>query len=318
MPLGELFASLGVLMIDANLTGERKPLGYASWRLLVQYCSIPPFVFLVLTLLLLQESPHYLLSRGRVSELNRVLAVMAWMNGKPRLQTTFEDTAVTTQRTAEVDDSPWQEAAGGLFEGQYFRTTPCLFLANFTKDFSYFGLNYVFPQYFQDTAGTLSVGVEMVLISLLALPGVLLAIMLTRSQAVGHISSLSGTAGICGLSAIGLLDVFHQSWCSYLVKFFAMAVFIVVVVYTSEVFPTRIRNSAVGLCLSFGRLGSISSPVIFELLKQRTSSFSPWWFMLISLMLSLSLAATFVLKLETKWKVLDSGEKPHGTQYSSA
>jgi len=327
MPLGEFYASLGVFLIDKELEGTT-PLGVASWRTLVQWSSIPPLFFLVFSLAFLQESPHFLLSRGRYKELSETLDHMAWLNGM-HVHTAVAPRAVETAGGPkdEVGEEVFSflDAVYRLFSKRFMRTTLFLCLAQFTKDFGVFGLGYVFPQYFQETAGKLSVGSEMMVIALLALPGVVLAAALTKLHYVGHITSMSLTAALTGMSAFMLLDFIRCSVFAYFVKFFAMAYFIVVVVYTAEVFPTRIRNSAVGLCTGCGRLGSITSPLIFEILKSVTSSFSPWWLILLCLDAAVALGAPIFLTIETKGQKLadDEGDSkridaPEKTQYSTA
>lgn len=51
---------------------------------------------------------------------------------------------------------------------------------------------------------------------------------------------------------------------SLLGKMFVTAVMMMLYSYTSEVFPTAVRSSAVGLCSTFGRIGSTVAPLIAE------------------------------------------------------
>lgn len=313
MPLGEFYASVGVFLLDPQLEGTT-PLGVASWRTLVQWSCVPPLFFFLLSCAFLQESPHFLLSSGRTAELEATLERMAWLNGALDVPSSADPDhlflkSLYVQRPAMrrkpsivgVEEvTTWAGSVATLFDSSYVRTTGFLFLAHYTKDFAVFGLNYVFPQYFQQTAGRLSVGLEMMAISLLALPGVILATVLTRIDTIGHITSLSLTSSLVALMCFGLLDFLNIGACAYLVKFFAMAFFIVTVVYTAEVFPTKIRNTAVGLCTAMGRCGSIMSPLIFELLLKATGTFGPWWGMLMGLSFTVALLAPLLLELETK------------------
>jgi len=72
---------------------------------------------------------------------------------------------------------------------------------------------------------------------------------------------------ICGFAclAAGLVPNepnVYQVTCSLIGKFFATGNFDVIFSFTSELFPTASRSSAVGLCSTFGRIGSILSPII--------------------------------------------------------
>ena len=48
-------------------------------------------------------------------------------------------------------------------------------------------------------------------------------------------------------------------------KFGASAAFGIVFLYTAELFPTPLRNSAVGLCSTCARLGGICAPLVTDL-----------------------------------------------------
>lgn len=56
-------------------------------------------------------------------------------------------------------------------------------------------------------------------------------------------------------------DSHTASLCMYLLgKFGATAAFTIVYVITSELFPTNLRQSFMGTCSTFGRLGSMIAP----------------------------------------------------------
>ena len=57
----------------------------------------------------------------------------------------------------------------------------------------------------------------------------------------------------------------YQVLCSLIGKFFAAGNFDVVFSYTAELFPTSSRSSSIGLCSTFGRIGSMLSPIIANL-----------------------------------------------------
>ena len=52
-------------------------------------------------------------------------------------------------------------------------------------------------------------------------------------------------------------------------KFGASAAFAIVFVYTAELFPTPLRNSALGLCSTMARIGGIGAPIVAGALGQR-------------------------------------------------
>lgn len=49
-------------------------------------------------------------------------------------------------------------------------------------------------------------------------------------------------------------------------KFLISMTFAIAYLYTAELFPTKVRNLAVGMASTFARIGSISAPYIVDLL----------------------------------------------------
>ena len=73
---------------------------------------------------------------------------------------------------------------------------------------------------------------------------------------------------LCGISCIlaGVLDDLTIRLVFSLVgKFGSAAAFSIVFLYTAELFPTSMRNSAVGMCSTLARFGGILAPTIKEL-----------------------------------------------------
>ena len=61
-----------------------------------------------------------------------------------------------------------------------------------------------------------------------------------------------------GHLTLGALQVFL----SLAGKFFASACFAIVYVYTAELYPTSIRNTAIGSCSSIARMGGVTALVL--------------------------------------------------------
>lgn len=320
MTIGELWASLGVLFIDPTLGNENE-----AWRNLCRWSAIPPFCFLLFSIPFLFESPLLLARQGRQEELRHVLTKMAFFNRMPDRPFMPEgDTPLAAPVEAQLSVLPpppptfsWWASANKIFTGRYAVTSTVLFVAAFAKDFSYFGLNYVFPQYFQALTAQhpswdLSTGDEMVICSLVAMPGVALAVAITQSKSISNINFLTGVAFAAGLGACGLLrglpGMLHNiSAC--VVKLLTLCYFIADIVYTTEVFPTSFRTTAVGICISFGRLGSISSPIVFQL-TEVYGGFNPFWIIIICLMWFVAVCGRLFLTIETKGQTLADDSLP--------
>mmetsp|Transcript_70137 Transcript_70137/g.176715 ORF Transcript_70137/g.176715 Transcript_70137/m.176715 type:complete len:500 (-) Transcript_70137:127-1626(-) len=316
MPLGETYAALGVLFIDKELAGLTSlkyplPLPAASWRRLCEWSAAPSIILVLTCSIFLKESPYFLARTKRYEELNKALTSMEYWNGVPLQDDVPIPEADGPQSDASKKASEpsfsYQAALAKIFGGRLFTTTLVLFFAHFTKDFSYFGCNYVFPQYFTAITDNIAVGIELLIVSFISLPGVAFAVWLTQWDGIGHIRSLKYVSLTCGFVAISLLnflaEVFHEVG-ACLIKNLIIIYFIVTVVYTAEVFPTSIRNTAVGICTACGRVGSISAPLVFELI----SGYDSFWVLIISFMWTISLLASSLLTIETKGKALSDDD----------
>jgi len=94
---------------------------------------------------------------------------------------------------------------------------------------------------------------------------------------LGRVKCYSGTfiaGGICCcLVALVTSVTSGQGWAIALSvaigivgKFLISMTFAIAYLYTAELFPTKVRNLAVGLASTFARIGSISAPYIVDLL----------------------------------------------------
>ncbi len=73
---------------------------------------------------------------------------------------------------------------------------------------------------------------------------------------------------LCGISCIlaGLFDDLTIRLAFSLIgKFGSAAAFSIVFLYTAELFPTSMRNSAVGMCSTLARFGGILAPTVAQL-----------------------------------------------------
>merc|ERR1719379_3160728 len=51
---------------------------------------------------------------------------------------------------------------------------------------------------------------------------------------------------------------------AYLIKLSSTCLFMITYVYIPEAYPSNVRQTGVGFCLSMGRFGSILAPLIYE------------------------------------------------------
>ena len=88
-----------------------------------------------------------------------------------------------------------------------------------------------------------------------------------RKSILAFSQILAGTTCIlAGVLPEEPVEMFYiRTALSLIGKFGASAGFAIVYIYTAELFPTPVRNSAVGLCSTFARIGGMLSPVVADL-----------------------------------------------------
>lgn len=79
--------------------------------------------------------------------------------------------------------------------------------------------------------------------------------------------------------------------------------FIVIYVYSMEIYPTYCRNTGASLCLAAGRIGALVCPLMYEWLTDATGTYMTYiYFMMGSC--ALNMVLIYFLPFETKGRAL--------------
>lgn len=174
--LGNLFvAGLAWVIIPAEIGYESPTFQYNSWRIFLLICALPSFLVAAL-LLLLPESPKFLLSRGRHDEALEVFKGIYYTNtGKDResypvrqliMDEVYRSEAMEMKEPVkgkyknmmvDIMDNSKQ-----LFVSPILRFTTISITINFTFHIGYYGLMMWFPEMFNrfDEYSRMHPGVE--------------------------------------------------------------------------------------------------------------------------------------------------------------
>jgi len=227
-----------------------------DWTTL-QMVAYLPLLALVGLWWFVPESPRWLLSQGRTEEAATVIRNMAEVNGRPSPEHLFKQ----AELGGKVDKAEKKENISAL---DLFRpTNMALRTINmcfqwFSVTMCYYGLSFASTSFSGDAFSNfcLSVFIE--------IPGYIFCLVVMDSW--GRRPILSFCQGISGIACIltGFLQgipsvTWLQIVMSLIGKFMASASFAIVYVYTAEMFPTSVRNQAVGTCSLVARIGGICS-----------------------------------------------------------
>lgn len=248
------------------------------WRELICLGTIPSFIFLLIAIFMLKESPSFLMVTGKRDEARKVLEDVRSDNGAT-------DVHISLAPGFLVEQPPsisMREKLNIVFGRHLFYTTMVLSFSVFTLNFLFYGGLYAFPQVLPSLDLHVTPAVNLMLGALVEVPGFLFGAVIcnyvSRKTSM-LLYLLAATAATLTFSFAGMtiLNTELAKGLEWLLqmglvgnKIFTAVGFLVVYVYLSEIYPTVVRATGGALCISFGRLGSIMAPHLFERLQHTT------------------------------------------------
>ncbi|CAH9119827.1 unnamed protein product [Cuscuta epithymum] len=242
---------------------------FKTWRSLYIASSIPSILFVFLILPFIEESPRWCLIRGKVDAAMRIMKNIAKSNGKhlPENVQLVLDSEVNKDYLTD-DESSVKGISGSLFDVMRLPLTRTrLFVAvtiNFTMATVYYGLSL--------NAVNLGTNLYMnvALNAVAEMPAYFFtAILLDK---VGRKPLTIGTHWFSGIFCLaGSLMKGYGTWkvirmvCGVLGIFGMAGTYNLLFIYTVELFPTTVRNAALGCTTQASQFGAILSPLIVVL-----------------------------------------------------
>lgn len=266
-----------------------------SWRYVVLIASIPGIIALILTYFI-DESPRFLLHKGRYVDAFQILEKYGEAKGlnideihKPEM---IKEVNNSFQKSVKIEFST-------LLNQKYKKLTIKIWTSWILISFMFYGYIFIYPQILEEMSNKDSpscsdhdIYINLTISSLINLPSTPIAGFLSENPKLGRRYSLvlaTGIAGIlCFLCFIFNGFIFIFGIC---IKFCLYIGFAILTIYTSELYPTKIRNMGNAIANSITRLGGIISPFLLEYLLQLTGVKGPYFLIMI-----MNLYMTFVAK----------------------
>ncbi|XP_047457091.1 solute carrier family 22 member 5-like [Mugil cephalus] len=260
-----------------------------NWRHLSLIMAVPglacfPFWWLI------PESPRWLVSRGRLHEADFILRSAAMENGVEAPPVIF------LQADVEKAESPKPPATLNFLDLLKNTNLRCmtliLWLIWFSMSVSYFGLSFNMSSLYGNPF------LNYFLLSAVELPAYAASWLAARNLRRSLSFICYTLLGALALLLIQITTNSHPALTLSLVlvgKFGVLAGTSVLYMYTGELFPTVIRNTAMSSCAMFSRVGSSVSPYLLHLAV--FGQFLPWIVVgslsLLSVLLCIFLPETF-------------------------
>lgn len=299
--LGEIYSGALIYMQDPHMRD-------LHWRSLLLIGAIPAGVLFVLSLYGLKESPRHLAATDRYSEAKDVLVEIARQNGRDVGNIDFEPVPVCALQV-----SPWSSALqkmGAVLDSRLLYSTFVLCFSTFTLNFLFYGGLYAFPQVLPDLELHVAPAVNLMVGAVFEIPGYLLCMCLgtrMKRKSVLYLYLVGACLStVLFIQGANLMDPNRvqpsvEVMCQFGFtgnKIFTSMGFLVVYLYSIEIYPTTARATGTALCIACGRVGSILCPLIYEEIVAVTGGYSGFfWFMACSC--ALNVVLVFFLPFET-------------------
>ncbi|KAG8189427.1 hypothetical protein JTE90_020241 [Oedothorax gibbosus] len=228
-----------------------------SWFWFQMIITLPWFGLLCV-FWVVPETPRWLLTHGKHAELEQVLIRAARLNGKDAKQAKADIHLYVTHSTQKEEKN-----SKTVFD---LLRTPALRRNTINIYFCWFIISYI---YYALSWNTNDLGGDpywnFFMCGAVELPSGLIFMVICRY--IGHRTGLLIANVLAGLCLLAMIFVPPEMiWLTITLsmsgKFFNNASFDIVYVYTAEIFPTVVRNVAVGSSSTFARIGALIAPFI--------------------------------------------------------
>ncbi|KAA1002433.1 MFS transporter [Paraburkholderia panacisoli] len=279
-----------------------------GWRYLAVATSLP-VVMLLWWRRTLPESPRWLESRGRRGEANHIVSdIEAWFASRGIALTPVASlVAIPASAPATVNTGALHNVLT-LWSPRLARTTAVSWLMWFSVAFAYYSFFSWIPSLLlkEGLTMTKSFGYSIAIYGA-QIPGYFSAAWLNeRIGRKGVVASYMLLGGVAAITLAFSHTGIQIMAAGIALSFFMNGAFAGVYAYTPEVFPTTVRATGTGSSSSFGRIGSVSAPILVGLVYP-TLGF-PGVFAMTTTVLLIGACVVFFLGIETRNRSLEDIE----------
>ncbi|KAL2495710.1 Organic cation/carnitine transporter 3 [Forsythia ovata] len=250
--IGFIWFTLGFL----SLPGIAYLIRGSSWRLLYLWTCVPSVFYSVLLYFLVRESPRWLYIKGRKEEFTKTMRSFAAPANRGSLTDSFFGRCLEWEE--ELPETDVYSALKTFLQKSWaFWRLSSLMVVGFGVGMIYYGMplglgNLPFNLYW-----------SVALNAILELPACLLIFFLIgKLNRKFSILGLALLSGICSVTCVLVRWKWMQIGLELISFFSAVTALDLVLIYTLELFPTCVRNSAVSMVRQAVVFGGVFAPVL--------------------------------------------------------
>ncbi|KAL6497670.1 hypothetical protein OROHE_027103 [Orobanche hederae] len=251
--IGFVCFTLGFLSLPAiafSLQGS-------SWRLIYIWTCVPSVFYSLSLFFLVRESPRWLFIKGRKVEFAETMRSISGPANRADLTESFFGRCTGWEEKCSQETDIFSALKILVEKGWGFRRLSAVMVVGFGMGMIYYGMplglgNLSFDLYLSVTLNALS-----------EFPAALLTFLLIgKLDRKGFLMGLGLLSGVCSVSCVMVKWKVMQVGLELVSFFSACTAFDVVLIYTLELFPTCVRNSAVSMVRQAMVFGGALSPVL--------------------------------------------------------
>ncbi|KAF3777532.1 Organic cation/carnitine transporter 4 [Nymphaea thermarum] len=242
---------------------------FPSWRMLYIITSIPSLLFVLSIIPIIHESPRWYLVRGRPSDAMKIMREIADRNRNylpPGISLSLDDSSSSNVDRNETEICSSDSASGNLIDVIRSPITRfrlfLMVIINFSCAVVYYGLNLNVVNL------RTNIYLNVFLNSVVEMPAYTITALLLATVGRRYLtmmtmcfSGLSCFAGCLALSK-GYYYMLARMISGVMGIFGVAATFNLLFIYTAELFPTVVRNAALGCATQAGQVGAILAPLV--------------------------------------------------------
>ena len=240
-----------------------------NWRALVVWTAIPGVITYVLMVKYLEESPRYLLIFQNFDEAMKLINRMIRKNNNSEMTTlTQEEKELLrnwAQKQAQTHKSSSLANPLELFQGERFRITICLWIIWYVLSCTYDGLVFILPTILRDTSKNDANQFLTIFLSILAeFPSSIISYFMIEHPYFGRKRSLIYTFGLSTISCFAAYGIgsFAFIFAATSARFWLNMTWNVIFPFTTEIYPTNVRVTGLGVASSLSKIGGMTMPWI--------------------------------------------------------
>jgi len=273
LAVGALYADLGLYIFLPDLKS-------GDWRSLCLWSGLPAVLALPFGWKQLEDTPSFYAAKGDLESLSRVLTKMSQHNGRPEVvwrpppqppppggPALLDEPVAEAPDSSEEDGNPILSLASVV--AQCGLPLACCASLDFAYNFVGFGVGYFFPVALSELtdSSALPPVAELVLSNLVTFPALFLAYTALSSE-VGN-KPILFTAGIALIASTACLAVGSPGSALMLLGIVALKLSQPAFSQTTntlkgEMFPLRVRVTALSISGTVGRMGALIAPALIE------------------------------------------------------